>query len=393
MTTARLFEDITTRKQSLSPEKQSHQTAPSISVGNSVKTNANDSSYRDDSSESKSTDSTKDTSTLDQTSFFNNNLLKVSLNTPKSKSKIQIDMTSIKLLGEGGMGKVFVANDKYGHEYILKSGEFTLPEKETLKRLGEYYGEIVIQVDEKLLIAHIIKKKGKKNLKEFMEDKECKTSLNTEATLKKLALDCIAELLKLHAMGFCHNDIQLKNMTIDENGVYLIDFGTVTDFEPINRDLEYLITAMMMLAENTLGQEKAKTFLSNLEQFIIQSYAENTDIARALDACLLNNFKTKVTSELELFCKGKTNPGIISIVNTYMKYLLVINDSNDFKQLNVNFAKIGKNDKEFCDYLNSLMSLFKSFKEKNKQPFLSALYANLNYTPPTRSKQVRYFSF
>jgi serine/threonine protein kinase len=151
----------------------------------------------------------------------------------KQNERIKI----IELLDVGGNGAVYLgANDK-NQKFAIKIGTMNENEKKVLIGEGEYYGGGVIHHHQ----FHIMKLRGNCNLNQYIRNLNLENKKLTEDQVCKIVESCVFAISSFHKKNYSHNDIQCKNMCLDDHlNVHLVDFGSTTEFWKRNKDFKYL---------------------------------------------------------------------------------------------------------------------------------------------------------
>jgi serine/threonine protein kinase len=147
----------------------------------------------------------------------------------------------IQHLDEGGFGQVVLAKDECGEPFAIKIGRVSKLEKLFLRSCNEYYGKGVIKAGEKQLTFHVIKLRGNTNLMQMIRQSIQNGNKITSAQTVEIIQGCVRELLDLHKKGYSHNDVQAKNITMNDEGeIFIVDYGTLSKLESDHKDFKYL---------------------------------------------------------------------------------------------------------------------------------------------------------
>lgn len=137
----------------------------------------------------------------------------------------------IKLIGEGRFGVCYLV-DLDGKQYVLKeikpktikkSGNKIIFEQEILLGIDhQSIPKIVDTIKNDNMYAYILEYKSGKTIEDMLFGDN---HIFTHAEIYKVGLKIIGLIKYLHERNIVHRDIRVPNVIIDEEDVYLIDFG------------------------------------------------------------------------------------------------------------------------------------------------------------------------
>jgi serine/threonine-protein kinase len=137
----------------------------------------------------------------------------------------------IKLIGEGRFGVCYLV-DLYGKQYVLKeikpktikkSGNKIIFEQEILSSIDyPSIPKIVDTIKNKNIYAYILEYKNGKTIEDMIFGDN---HIFTPVEIYEVGLKIIGIIKYLHERNIVHRDIRVPNVIIDEEDVYLIDFG------------------------------------------------------------------------------------------------------------------------------------------------------------------------
>ncbi len=179
------------------------------------------------------------------------------------------EYTIEKVAGEGRYGRCFYAKNDLGHRVILKKfkpgifahnfeknvHEAVILSKLRDKRIPELLGVI----NEKSFYAFVLELKPGITLKDMLFKHNHKFSVEE---VFGIGIKTINIIKYLHENGVVHRDLRIPNVLIDEEDLYLIDFG-LARFADNNRykydmDYSYLGDMLLYLIYSSFHKEDKK---------------------------------------------------------------------------------------------------------------------------------------
>lgn len=174
----------------------------------------------------------------------------------------------IQHLDEGGFGKVMLAKDEGGEEVAIKIGKMSQLEKQFLQSCHEYYGHGIVYAGEKRLLFHVMKLRGNTNLMQMIRQSIQNGNKINRAQAVEIIQGCVRELLDLHKKGFSHNDVQAKNITMNDKGeIFIVDYGTLSKLESDHKDFKYLknnVCPMLAAISDVVDQKELLQLLDDM---------------------------------------------------------------------------------------------------------------------------------
>jgi len=140
---------------------------------------------------------------------------------------------TIRKIGEGGMGVVYLSADRDGNQVAIKvlgpavatdpnARQRLAREVETMRRVRNRFVAEIVDADVDCPSPYIVTR--------YVQGRTLEETVRREGPLKGPALDCLAEglaeaLTAIHAAGVVHRDLKPGNVMLDRGMPVVIDFG------------------------------------------------------------------------------------------------------------------------------------------------------------------------
>jgi len=188
----------------------------------------------------------------------------------------------IQLLGEGGFGITFIAEDiqrpgnprcvikllKHGNDQIAY--RLFRQEAETLEKLGNH--------DQIPRLLAYLEEEGKIYIvQELIKGNQLSAELHPnchweEKAVVEMLLDCLQVLDFVHSFQFIHRDIKPDNIIRRDDGrLVLVDFGTVKGAEPNQKDTVGIVSSGYTPNEQMAGRPQKNSDIYALGMIAIQA--------------------------------------------------------------------------------------------------------------------------
>jgi len=286
--------------------------------------------------------------------------------------QIIINFTKIEKIGEGTFGIVYkIIKDDDGNEYILKIGKI----EDNVSREGIEADLLKNIIDDDMLILFqgrihedfLISKYNGKNLFDEYRYKFDKIIDEFNSTTTQLLL----LLYNINKNKLFHNDIKIKNITIKNKKVYLIDFGLLD-----NLSVEGSLTSTSLMGIiNSFIRNNYYSIISSEQLITFKKKLKNTDIFGffyiCIDLLILLTFGS-VDILLLLFRKE------ITIINLfYLYYFILPTRYRDIEKVNEESSKLFST---VLPDVKKTREIFKDFEEEytNLFRFMTFIYMNIN---------------
>lgn len=159
-----------------------------------------------------------------------------------------------RFIGEGRYGLCFIARSDIGKKVIIKKFKTSLFKKKSDKNVKNVYEAIILSrlndkripeflgvINEKRFYGFVLDFKQGCTVKDMLFKHKHKFS---DEEFFNIGIKLIRIIKYLHKNGVVHRDIRIPNVLIDNDEVYLIDFGLARwrddDEYPYNLDFSYL---------------------------------------------------------------------------------------------------------------------------------------------------------